>query len=76
MLFVCASVGDCKAFHWNEQSSVVTDVTYGNRKNAIDARDCGGRLGPYLDGGQPDLRNLRSFFQPCKPGMYFSLDQP
>eukprot|EP01127_Copromyxa_protea_P002954 TRINITY_DN12865_c0_g1_i1.p1 TRINITY_DN12865_c0_g1~~TRINITY_DN12865_c0_g1_i1.p1 ORF type:complete len:1760 (-),score=273.24 TRINITY_DN12865_c0_g1_i1:1-5280(-) len=68
MLFVCASVGDCKAFHWCEQSGIVTDVTYGNRCGATDARDCGGRLGPYLNGGQPDLRNLRSFFKSCKPG--------
>eukprot|EP01125_Pyxidicula_operculata_P013189 TRINITY_DN4362_c0_g1_i4.p1 TRINITY_DN4362_c0_g1~~TRINITY_DN4362_c0_g1_i4.p1 ORF type:complete len:1108 (-),score=247.18 TRINITY_DN4362_c0_g1_i4:1087-4044(-) len=66
--FVCASVGDCKAFHWSQQYDVVTDVTYGNRRNIRDPRDCGGRIGPYLDGGMPDLRNLKCYFYPCKPG--------
>lgn len=34
------------------------DVTAGNRGNLTDARDPGGRLGPQLRLGRPDLRNL------------------
>ncbi len=30
--------------------------------------DPGGRLGPYLDAGAPDVRNLRVFFELCREG--------
>ncbi|EGC38022.1 hypothetical protein DICPUDRAFT_97029 [Dictyostelium purpureum] len=56
--FVCASVGDCKAFLISQGE--VTDITEGNRSN-LDAKDCGGRLGPHLEQGKPDLRNLNIF---------------
>lgn len=54
--FVCASIGDCKAFCYS--NGEITDITHGNRQNSLDPRDCGGRLGPYLEEGKPDLRNL------------------
>ncbi|KAN0037096.1 hypothetical protein ACTFIV_002428 [Dictyostelium citrinum] len=56
--FVCASVGDCKAYLLSQGE--VTDITEGNRSN-LDAKDCGGRLGPHLEQGKPDLRNLNIF---------------
>ncbi|KYQ94484.1 protein phosphatase 2C-related protein [Tieghemostelium lacteum] len=56
--FVCASVGDCKAFLITQTE--IVDITEGNRMN-LDAKDCGGRLGPHLDSGKPDLRNLNIF---------------
>ncbi|KAF2072885.1 hypothetical protein CYY_005809 [Polysphondylium violaceum] len=59
--FVCASVGDCKAFYINQGE--ITDITEGNRSN-LDAKDCGGRLGPHLEQGKPDLRNLNIFCAP------------
>ena len=34
----------------------------------MDARDPGGRLGPYMEGGGPDLRNLRLYFLRCCQG--------
>lgn len=43
------------------------DITAGNRSNLNDARDPGGRLGPYLEGGRPDLRNLKLYFIECSP---------
>jgi len=64
--FVCASVGDCKVFHWSPRSKTVVDVTAGNRTNPLNASDCGGRLGPHLEGGQPDLRNFSIFFTTCE----------
>jgi hypothetical protein len=64
---VCVSVGDCKAFVWNEKYERCVDVTAGNRRNLRDARDPGGRLGPYLEGDLPDLRNLASYFWPLSP---------
>lgn len=35
------------------------------RHNITDARDPGGRLGPQLANGEPDLRNLTVFFSEC-----------
>jgi serine/threonine protein phosphatase PrpC len=64
--FVCASVGDCKAFCY--ANGEITDITPGNRQNANDPRDCGGRLGPHLDEGKPDLRNLNLFCASCEDG--------
>jgi hypothetical protein len=49
--FVCASVGDCKAFCWTPSSGKLQDITVGNRTNLTDASDPGGRIGPYLQGG-------------------------
>lgn len=61
-MFVVASLGDCKAFHYMHRSNEFTDITEGNRQNLTDARDPGGRLGPYIDGG-PDLRNLHLYYR-------------
>lgn len=64
--FVCVSLGDCKAFHWERKTGIVRDITYGNRQNTNDPCDCGGRLGPWLAKGEADLRNLSVFFWPCQ----------
>jgi len=53
---IVVSVGDCKCFVWHRDTGLCVDVTEGNRRNLRDARDCGGRLGPYDNHGQPDLR--------------------
>lgn len=66
--FVFGSVGDCKAFLWKSRTNTVTDVTYTNRTESLDARDCGGRLGPYVDKGLPDLRNLSLYITICEEG--------
>jgi len=65
---VLLSVGDCKAYHYDIRTKDVFEITYGNRRNVRDARDCGGRLGPYLNAGLPDLRNLEVYFHPCHAG--------
>jgi serine/threonine protein phosphatase PrpC len=57
-----------KAFHWNCKTKGITDVTDGNRLSLTDASDPGGRLGPFLNEGTPDLRNLDLYFQPCNEG--------
>lgn len=36
----------------------MTDLTSKNREEVDDAKDPGGRIGPYLGEGDPDLRNL------------------
>eukprot|EP01120_Amphizonella_sp_Union-15-10_P005480 TRINITY_DN1630_c0_g1_i2.p1 TRINITY_DN1630_c0_g1~~TRINITY_DN1630_c0_g1_i2.p1 ORF type:complete len:390 (-),score=69.41 TRINITY_DN1630_c0_g1_i2:82-1251(-) len=66
--FLCASVGDCKAFVYHRKADKVIDVTAGNRLHVKDKRDPGGRLGPYCTGGTPDLRNLSLYFVRCHPG--------
>jgi len=63
---LCASVGDCKAFLASPKHRRVTDVTNGNRNNVTDTRDPGGRLGPYVGHGWPDLRNLKLYFVPAE----------
>jgi len=64
--FVCCSVGDCKAFCY--ANGEISDITQGNRLNVSDPRDCGGRLGPHLDEGKPDLRNLNLFCASVEEG--------
>jgi len=65
-VWVCVSVGDCKAFHFKAASKVIYDITAGNRRNAHDAKDPGGRLGPYVGEGEPDLRNVSVYFTYCE----------
>lgn len=60
------SIGDCKAFHYAANSRKLTDITPNGRKNVFDAKDCGGRLGPYVGNGEPDLRNCMVHFTPCE----------
>ncbi|PRP80887.1 protein phosphatase 2C-related protein [Planoprotostelium fungivorum] len=62
------TIGDCKSYHFNKESKAVTDLTEGNRQNVFDAKDCGGRLGPQVEEGAPDLRNVSLNFQLCSPG--------
>ncbi|GAM27002.1 hypothetical protein SAMD00019534_101770 [Acytostelium subglobosum LB1] len=57
--FVLASVGDCKAYLISVEGEIC-DITEGNRIN-LDPKDCGGRLGPHLEEGRPDLRNMNIF---------------
>ncbi|EGC30847.1 hypothetical protein DICPUDRAFT_157374 [Dictyostelium purpureum] len=64
--FLCASVGDCKAFLISHKMKQAIDVTNGNRCNLSDTRDPGGRLGPYVGQGWPDLRNLKLYFTFCE----------
>eukprot|EP00324_Dicrateria_rotunda_P002203 CAMPEP_0206160658 /NCGR_PEP_ID=MMETSP1474-20131121/6971_1 /ASSEMBLY_ACC=CAM_ASM_001110 /TAXON_ID=97495 /ORGANISM="Imantonia sp., Strain RCC918" /LENGTH=294 /DNA_ID=CAMNT_0053562131 /DNA_START=282 /DNA_END=1163 /DNA_ORIENTATION=- len=62
-VFVCVSVGDCKAFYYSMKEHTFVDITAGNRLNLSDARDCGGRLGPAdAEECAPDLRNLMSYY--------------
>lgn len=65
---VIVSVGDCKCYVYNSITETVSDLTMGNRSNLHDARDPGGRLGPYFDSGDPDLRNLAAYFWPLHEG--------
>lgn len=38
--FLCASIGDCKAYHWSKKTREVIEITAGNRGNTTDASDC------------------------------------
>jgi len=70
-IFICASIGDCKAFYCNSLTGQVTDITTGTRPpSAItNVNDPGGRLGPYVGKeGSADLRNLSVFSMPCNEG--------
>jgi len=65
--FVCLSVGNCKAFHWSKRTGEVTDITSGNTSAIINKdEDPGGRIGPYIYSGSPDLRNLMLYQYPCE----------
>jgi hypothetical protein len=64
--FILASIGDCKAFQYRTKTREIIELTPNSRnENACDASDCGGRLGPYIDGG-PDLRNIGVFVSRCE----------
>lgn len=39
----------------------IRDITAGNRAGQTHSGDCGGRLGPVMPDGGPDLRNLQVF---------------
>eukprot|EP01130_Rhizamoeba_saxonica_P018218 TRINITY_DN9045_c0_g1_i1.p1 TRINITY_DN9045_c0_g1~~TRINITY_DN9045_c0_g1_i1.p1 ORF type:complete len:1308 (+),score=321.61 TRINITY_DN9045_c0_g1_i1:4304-8227(+) len=69
--FICASVGDCKAYHISCRDNTITEICVDSRSGsgALDARDSGGRIGPYKD-GDPDLRNLNGFFRYLEEGDY------
>jgi len=69
---VCASIGDCKAYRFSIKENRITEITKGNRQN-LNASDCGGRIGPHLDGGAPDLRNLSVFFEPLNEGDWVAM---
>jgi len=61
------NIGDCKCYLYNHKTRKVREITRGNRGVAVDASDPGGRLGPYVGNGQPDLRNLSIYFERCQP---------
>jgi len=52
-IFVCGTIGDCKAFRICSKTRVCTEITKGNR-GSMDVRDPGGCIGNI----RPDLRNL------------------
>lgn len=63
--FISTCVGDCKIFHFSQRAQTVTDVTAFNRIAISDPSDPGGRIGPYVEGSCPDLRNLSLFVTEC-----------
>jgi len=85
-VFVCASVGDCKAFHISISDGSAADLTRGTRppSSVTNVNDPGGRLGPYLGKeGSADLRNLclmvafcdrGDIIMICSDGVYDNLD--
>jgi hypothetical protein len=64
--FLFISVGDCKAFCRKSATGKFIDLTMGSRNNVSDAKDPGGRVGPQMKGGMPDLRNLRVSYCICE----------
>ena len=65
--FVYINCGDCKGFRFSAASLDVIDITPDTRQNN-DPSDCGGRLGPYIQGRDPDLRNFHLRYLPCHIG--------
>jgi len=66
--WVSIAVGDAKVYHYSATHNVVIDLTANNRPVSADATDPGGRIGPQLKAGKPDLRNLRLYNCECKNG--------
>ncbi|KAL6043570.1 PPM-type phosphatase domain-containing protein [Balamuthia mandrillaris] len=62
------SIGDCKAFRWSSRTNLVSEISMSSRGNAKLASDCGGRIGPTLANGEPDLANLTLSWGPCHEG--------
>jgi len=55
-------------YHYNATEKKIYDVTSANRAEVEDAKDPGGRIGPYVKDGDPDLRNLEVLYTVCSPG--------
>lgn len=66
--WVGVSVGDCKVFHYSARTRIVSDITKNSRFDVNDPSDPGGRIGPYLENGKPDFRNLRICYRRCEKG--------
>eukprot|EP01119_Soliformovum_irregulare_P011932 TRINITY_DN3057_c0_g1_i1.p1 TRINITY_DN3057_c0_g1~~TRINITY_DN3057_c0_g1_i1.p1 ORF type:complete len:875 (-),score=246.30 TRINITY_DN3057_c0_g1_i1:43-2667(-) len=65
--FVSVSIGDCKGYVYDAKTGRMEEFSTGNRGNQ-DMRDPGGRIGPQLGNGQPDLRNLQIYHRLCHDG--------
>lgn len=65
-VFLCCSIGDCKAFLISHHGEA-TDISLGSWGPKQSVQDPGGRLGPF-NGSQPDLRNLTLTLVPCASG--------
>mmetsp|Transcript_25870 Transcript_25870/g.36385 ORF Transcript_25870/g.36385 Transcript_25870/m.36385 type:complete len:506 (+) Transcript_25870:477-1994(+) len=66
--WVSVTIGDCKSYHYSLNTRTILDLTEGNRQNVLDAKDPGGRLGPYVGEGLPDLRNISLRYRLCEEG--------
>lgn len=64
-VWVFASLGDCKCFHYSKQTREVTDLTAGNRSGLLDPTDPGGRIGGR---GAPRIGNFVVDHKPCEEG--------
>ncbi len=62
------AVGNVHAFLVRAATGVVLELTAGSLSGAKNPNDTCGRLGPYVDGGDPDLRNLQRYFCECREG--------
>jgi len=62
-----ASVGNCKAYHFSVKQRRVIEITSrSNLSRYVTIRsDPGGRVGPFLEDGCPDLRNFHLYICQC-----------
>jgi len=69
-VWIFASIGDCKVYHYSTYTRTTTDLLEPNIENFpnFEAKDPGGRLGPYQNNGEPDLRNLYLGYCLCSAG--------
>lgn len=64
---IILNVGDSRAFLVRRSTFQCSSLAYDDTK-FIDSRDTGGKLGPYLQEGEPDLRNLSIGYGECQEG--------
>lgn len=64
-VWVGVSIGDCKCLLYSNTTKSIKDMSSSHRPDACDPE---GRLGPYVEDGKPDLRNVSVHFAPCKEG--------
>lgn len=70
-IFMFVSVGDCKAFVRKQVvggGGRIIDLNMNARSNVSDAKDPGGRIGPFIKQELPDLRNLKIGYCICEEG--------
>jgi hypothetical protein len=66
------SVGNVHAFLISRNGGA-SELTAGSLAQARNAGDTCGRLGPYVDKGDPDLRNLQRYHIECREGDWLLL---
>ena len=69
------AVGNVHAFLCRSSGAVI-ELTAGSLAGARNPSDTCGRLGPYVDNGDPDLRNLQRYFCECREGDWLWLVSP
>ena len=69
-VFIFASVGDCKCYHYSISRKKLTDLTTSSRSDVMNGTNPGGRLGGP---NQADLENLMVTYCPCDDGDFILL---
>jgi len=64
-IFICANLGNIKAFHWSYRTKKLKEITTGNESLELSGKNIGGKIGGSVTESGPELSNLRVYSQYC-----------